>query len=104
MADSPYVSELTDKKEKNTKEKNTKETDEKVKGNSFMSFKYAAIVVAVLVVIMILYYAFTCYSGNSKVCKKSNSKSNIPDKIDAFSVEAEVDKLRIKQDEFKTRL
>jgi hypothetical protein len=99
MADSPYVGESTDKKEK------APEVDiVKAEGVKGMSLKYIAIVVTVLVVVMLLYYAVTCFSGNAKPRKKSAPKDVITEKTDSFSVEEEVDKLRTKQDEFKARL
>lgn len=99
MADSPYVGESTNKKEKTTEGESV---DDEGKGG--MSLRYVAIVVTVLVVIMLLYYAVTCFSGNAKPRKKSAPKDVISEKADSFSVENEVNKLRIKQDEFKARL
>jgi hypothetical protein len=97
MADSPYVDESTNKKEK-TNEVNTS-------GEASGVFKYAVIVLVILVIIMLLYYAVTCFSGNAAPPhKKTASKDVVLENPDPFSIEEEVDKLRIKQDEFKTRV
>lgn len=100
MADSPYLGAKSNK----TKEKSTTitpETNDKCDYKD--TIKYVSIVVTILVIIMLIYYAVSCFSGNSKTCKKTNTKNSKEGNLDSFSVEEEVEKLRIKQDEFKTR-
>jgi len=93
--ESPFVSE-PEKKEEPV-------VNTVVKGGDQGSFRTAALVLTILVVIVILYYAVTCYSSNSKPRKLKNPKKTKVD-LDNFDVEKEVQKLRIKQDEFKARL
>ena len=101
MAYSPYVDNITNKKEiANEVIVEKKESCD----TKSMSLKYVALVVAVLVVIMLLYYSVSCFSGNTKPNKKSEQKNTILEKSDSFSVEEAVEKLRTKQDEFKARL
>lgn len=68
------------------------------------TIKTITLVVVLVAIILILYYAVICYSSNSKSNGIKKSKKKEDSVCDDFDVEKEVQKLRIKQDEFKARL
>jgi uncharacterized membrane protein len=61
-------------------------------------------VIAVISIVLILYYSYTCFI--CRVAKKPTRKktSSAEDVVESFDLEEEVQKLRIKQDQYKIQL
>lgn len=77
-------------------------TEEVTKGGKESSFNTWALVITIVVIVIVLYYAMSCYSGKNP--KKLKSSKKIDSNLEKFDVEREVEKLRIKQDEYKARV